>query len=107
MGKGWQRHCDEGYAAVEEQVAAQEKAKDAQANNWKLVSEVTGLTHPLLLHFPVALLLGGALFAVLGFRGESPLADAAYYCLWLGALTSVLAIVALLVGKKLGWRWPG
>lgn len=79
---------------VEEQVAAEEKARDAQQDNLKLVTEVTGLLHPLVLHFPVALLMGGALFALFGFRGESPLADAAYYCLWLGAITAIFACVS-------------
>ena len=79
---------------VEEQVAEQQKVEDSKSGNWTLFSEITGLLHPLVLHFPVALLMGGAFFALLGFRGESPLSDAAYYCLWLGALTAILACVS-------------
>ena len=79
-----------------------------QANNGQLVTEIVGLLHPVLLHFPVALLIGGAFFAVLGFRGESPLADAAYYCLWLGAWLAILACLSgwyFAVDKNMGdWQ---
>ena len=79
---------------VENQVAEEEKAKDATQDNLTLASEVTGLLHPLVLHFPIALLIGGAFFALFGFRGESPMADAAYYCLWLGALSAIFACLS-------------
>jgi uncharacterized membrane protein len=79
---------------VETQVAEEQKAADVQAGNFQLFTEIAGLLHPVLLHFPVALLIGGALFALLGFRGESPLADAAYYSLWLGAWMAILACIS-------------
>ena len=79
---------------VEEAVAKQEQQQDATADNLTLFTEITGLLHPVLLHFPVALLIGGAFFALIGLRGESPLADAAYYCLWLGAWMAILACIS-------------
>ncbi len=59
----------------------------------QLVWELVGLVHVVLVHFPVGLIMGGALFALFGFRGESPMSDAAYYCLWLGAWMAILACV--------------
>ncbi len=79
---------------IEEEIAEQQQAQDQQDSSWQLIWEIVGLLHPMLLHFPVALLMGGAFFAVFGMRGESPLADAAYYCLWLAALTGILACIS-------------
>ncbi|MGI9518097.1 MAG: c-type cytochrome domain-containing protein [Pirellulaceae bacterium] len=79
---------------IEQEVAEQQQAQDQKDSSLQLVWEIAGLLHPMLLHFPVALLIGGAFFALFGFRGESPLADAAYYCLWLAALTGILACVS-------------
>jgi uncharacterized membrane protein len=78
---------------VQEIVAETKKVeleKDKQEGNWQLVWEIAGLLHPILVHFPVGLIIGGAFFALIGFRGESPLSDAAYYCLWLAAWLSIL-----------------
>ncbi|MDG2015147.1 MAG: hypothetical protein P8J33_16700 [Pirellulaceae bacterium] len=96
---------------VEQKVKQQAKVKDAEADNFELVTQITGLLHPLVLHFPVALLMGGAFFAVLGLRGESPLADAAYYCLWLGAWSAIFACITgwyFAVDKNMSqWEvWP-
>jgi uncharacterized membrane protein len=79
---------------VKEEVRQVQAQKDKQDGNGQLFLEIVGLLHPVLLHFPVALLIGGAFFALFGMRGESPLADAAYYCLWLAAWTSVLACLS-------------
>jgi uncharacterized membrane protein len=79
---------------VAQELAADERAQDRRDSLWQLVWEAAGLLHPSLVHFPVALLIGGALFALFGMRGESPLSDAAYYCLWLGAWSSILAGVS-------------
>ena len=96
---------------VEKAVIEQDKAKNTTASNLELSQQIVGLLHPLALHFPVALLMGGALFALFGLRGESPLADAAYYCLWLGAWTSIFACVSgwfFAVEKNMSqWQvWP-
>lgn len=96
---------------VEKAVVEQDKAKNVTASNLELSEQIVGLLHPLALHFPVALLMGGALFALFGLRGESPLADAAYYCLWLGAWGSIFACVSgwfFAVEKNMSqWQvWP-
>ena len=76
------------------EIKEKQAEKDAEDSPWQLLYEIAGLLHPVLLHFPVALLIGGAIFALFGFRGESPMSDAAYYCLWLAALTGILACVS-------------
>ena len=50
-----------------------------------------GPLHPAAVHLPIGLLLGAGLFALLGLRGNFVMSDCAYYCLWLGALSSVVA----------------
>lgn len=79
---------------IEQEIQQKQEKKDQESGSLQLVWEIVGLLHPVLLHFPVALLIGGALFAVFGLRGESPLSDAAYYCLWLAAWMSILACVS-------------
>ena len=96
---------------VQQKVVQQAKVKDAEAGNFELATQITGLLHPLVLHFPVALLMGGAFFAVIGLRGDSPLADAAYYCLWLGAWSAIFACITgwyFAVDKNMSqWEvWP-
>ncbi len=78
-------------AKAQEEIQQKKQQQDRQESSWQLVWEIAGLLHPLLVHFPVALLIAGAIFGIFGFRGESPMSDAAYYCLWLGALGAVLA----------------
>ncbi len=79
---------------VQQKVVAQQQEADEKANTGQLIWEIVGLLHPMAIHFPVAMLIGGAFFAILGFRGESPMSDAAYYCLWLGALGAIFAAVS-------------
>ena len=79
---------------IKGEVKQAQETKDKQEGSGQLLLEVIGLLHPVFLHFPVALLIGGAFFAVLGFRGESPMSDAAYYCLWLAAWISVLTCLS-------------
>ncbi|HRX86660.1 MAG TPA: YHS domain-containing protein [Phycisphaerae bacterium] len=60
-----------------------------------------GKFHPLVVHFPIAMLLGAALAEILLMAGGSArLADAARFCLWFGVLSAVVAAV-------LGWFWAG
>lgn len=76
----------------------QEETKDF----WVLLWENCGVLHPAVVHFPIALLIGGAFFALFGFRGDSPMGDAAYYCLWLAAVSGIVTCVV-------GWSYaqPG
>jgi uncharacterized membrane protein len=65
---------------------------------WLKVWEAFGDLHPAVAHFPVALLIIGGLAALFSFRGSYACADFAYYCLWLGAITSLFA-------SGLGWSF--
>ncbi len=85
---------EEEIEKIEAEIRAEEAQEPPETNKAKLAGEISGLLHPLVLHFPIALLVAGAFFAIIGFRGESPLSDAAYYCLWLGALSAILACVS-------------
>jgi uncharacterized membrane protein len=76
--------------------------------------EVLAHLHPLVLHFPLALVIVGAVAMLWNwFRGEEGVGDFAYHCIWIGA---VLAVVATASGwflaegetgeKDLEWhRW--
>lgn len=76
--------------------------------------EVLAHLHPLVLHFPMALVIVGAVAMLWNwFRGEEGVGDFAYHCLWIAA---VLAVVASASGwflaegetgeKDLEWhRW--
>lgn len=76
--------------------------------------EVLAHLHPLVLHFPMALVIVGAVAMLWNwFRGEEGVGDFAYHCIWIGA---VLAVVASASGwflaegetgeKDLEWhRW--
>lgn len=96
-GAGWpegvvlQAPSEEVAAAVQAENLDKAEQDDRAKGSWVLASEILGLLHPVLLHFPVALLIAGAFFGLIGFRSESPLADTAYYCLWLAAWMSILA----------------
>jgi uncharacterized membrane protein len=57
-----------------------------------------GALHPAAVHLPIGLLLGAGLFALLGIRGNFVMSDCAYYCLWVGSLTSIVACVV-------GWSY--
>ena len=54
-----------------------------------------GLLHPATLHMPIGLFMAAGLFSLLSIRGNFVMSDCAYYCLWLGTLS---AIVACLTG---------
>ncbi len=57
--------------------------------------DVLGHLHPVLLHFPVALVLVGALAAVWNWlRGEEGIGEFAFHCIWIGALMALLASVS-------------
>lgn len=86
-------------------------ASDPVSQAWL---EVLAHLHPLVLHFPMALVLVGAVAMLWNwFRGEEGVGDFAYHCIWIGA---VLAVVASASGwflaegetgeKDLEWhRW--
>ena len=51
--------------------------------------------HPLTVHLPIGLLLGNALLTLLYLRRGDPAFElSAFHCLWLGWLTTLLAITA-------------
>jgi len=69
-----------------------EKAKEPEEENiWFELWKVVGVFHPAMVHFPIALLMVSALFAIGSLRGSYAATDVSYYCLWLGALSSVVA----------------
>lgn len=53
-----------------------------------------GRLHPLVLHFPIALLVIALLFEVLAKRGQKEFAKGAQLLLWLGAYTAVISAIA-------------
>lgn len=72
-------------------------AVDPVAHAW---IEFLGLMHPLVLHFPLALLLVGAAAVVWNwFRGEEGIGEFAFHCIWIGA---AMALVAAVTGWFLG-----
>ncbi len=68
---------------------------------WLNVWRAFGDFHPAIVHFPIALLVVGGLFALFGLRGSYRCSDFAFYCLWMGALS---AIVASGVGWSFAWN---
>ena len=58
------------------------------------IFKAVGSLHPAILHLPMGLLLAAGLFAFLSLRGNFVMSDCAYYCLWLGVLTGILACVS-------------
>ncbi len=86
------------------------------------VIEWIGLLHPMVVHFPIALLLAAALAEGLVIAGWAPgLAPGVRFCLWTGALGAVVAAslgwadAILLAGQSMGFmhslltwhRWLG
>ncbi|QOV90871.1 c-type cytochrome domain-containing protein [Humisphaera borealis] len=57
-----------------------------------------GLTHPMVVHIPIALLLAGAIAAVLRVVFRRIPISIVYYCLAIGALGAVPSVLA-------GWAW--
>jgi uncharacterized membrane protein len=62
----------------------------AMPRSTKLIRGI-GKLHPAAVHMPLGLLMAAGLFALLSLRGSYVMSDCAYYCLWLGALTGVIA----------------
>jgi uncharacterized membrane protein len=57
--------------------------------------EFLGLLHPVVLHFPLALLLVGAVAVVWNwFRGEEGIGEFAFHCIWIGAAMALVASVS-------------
>jgi len=57
--------------------------------------ELLGHLHPVLLHFPVALVLIGAAAATWNWlRGEEGVGEFAFHCIWIGAFMALLAAVS-------------
>jgi uncharacterized membrane protein len=66
-------------------------AVDPVAQAW---IEFLGRLHPVALHFPLALLLVGAVAVVWNwFRGEEGVGEFAFHCIWIGAAMSLVAAV--------------
>ena len=57
--------------------------------------DLLGHLHPVVLHFPLALMLVGALAVLWNwFRGEEGVGEFAFHCIWIGAALAVLASVS-------------
>jgi uncharacterized membrane protein len=77
-------------------------AVDPVAQAW---IEFLGRLHPVALHFPLALLLVGAVAVVWNwFRGEEGIGEFAFHCIWIGA---AMALVAAVTGWFLGEEEAG
>ena len=75
------------------------KKKDINEESiWLHLWHAVGPFHMAVVHFPVALLIVSALFAIGALRGSYVAGDVAYYCLWLGALSAIAAVA-------LGWSY--
>ncbi len=93
QGANW----PEGVAVID----PAEVVKPAFAENASVGEKLwvgVGALHPAAVHLPIGLLLGAGLFALLGIRGNFVMSDCAYYCLWVGSLTSIVA-------TALGWSY--
>lgn len=64
----------------------------------KRAFEFQGLFHPASVHFPIALLSISTFFLLLSFFNRETFEPAAFHCLWIGALFSVVASV-------MGWGY--
>jgi len=57
--------------------------------------DLLGHLHPVVLHFPLGLLLVGAVAVIWNwFRGEEGVGEFAFHCIWIGAALAVLASVS-------------
>ncbi len=75
------------------------KKKDInQENIWWHLWNVIGVFHLAVVHFPIALLMVSAFFAIGGLRGSYVASDIAYYCLLLGALSAIAS-------ATMGWSY--
>lgn len=85
--------ADEKSAPAAPAAAADAKHTHEGPGLVKRVYIAQGVFHPATVHFPVALLTIAAVFVVLRWIIPSISADVAFYCLVIGALTSVAASV--------------
>lgn len=70
---------------------AQEEVPAAEEGSW-WVWTLLGRFHPLIVHFPIGLLLFGALLEVFTLRRfDSPLRPAIKICMWIGTVTAAFA----------------
>ena len=81
---------DVAEAIGQKGAGAEEAAADAAGVDPRIFGAV-GSLHPAVLHLPMGLLLAAGFFALLSLRGNFVMSDCAYYCLWLGVLTAILA----------------
>jgi uncharacterized membrane protein len=65
---------------------------------WLKVWRAFGDAHPAAVHFPIALIVVGGVFALFGLRGSYRCSDFAFYCLWMGSITAIVA-------SALGWSY--
>lgn len=81
----------EAGAGVADELGDAEDQEAAVASIDPRIFGAIGSLHPAVLHLPMGLLLGAGFFALLSLRGNFVMSDCAYYCLWLGVLTAILA----------------
>ncbi len=83
-------------------IVPEKKGADASPEQRSVAAELTiggkiwkalGYLHPAAVHLPAGLLLAAGLFSLFGLRGNFVVSDAAYCCLWLGALSAIFAAV--------------
>jgi uncharacterized membrane protein len=84
--------------AVGDPLASNPQTLSPQAAYWVRVWRALGDFHPATVHFPIAMLVLGGVFALFGLRGSYRCSDFAFYCLWIGAIGAILASV-------LGWSF--
>lgn len=84
--------------AVGDPLATNPQALSPRAAYGVRVWRALGDFHPATVHFPIALLVLGGVFAVFGLRGSYRCSDFAFYCLWIGAIGAILA-------SALGWSF--
>ncbi|RMF40649.1 MAG: hypothetical protein D6753_11265 [Planctomycetota bacterium] len=75
---------------------------------WKF----SGLFHPAVVHFPIALLTVSALFVLLSFVNREAFEPVAYHCFWIGTLMAIAACatgwsyaIAEGYGSKISFDW--
>ena len=92
-------------AAVEESAVAGSGSQPASSDEGTI--ELAGRFHPLVVHFPIALLLAAVLAELLfALRGRAALRSAMRFCLGLGALAAVVAGLLGLAAAR-GRSFPG
>lgn len=79
-------------------LASAPAAGDASMSTVERVWWAQGLTHPMVVHIPIALLLAGAIAAVFRVVFRRIPISIVYYCLLIGALGAIPSVLA-------GWAW--